>query len=224
MKKYWLLFVGMILLTHCNSSANESTESSTGSEKTVEVRTETTQDVRDKTFEQLFKAVPAEGVMDETYAYAGRTFTVITSGTSSDYNSMIAGWGGPGTLFGKPSTWCFLRANRYTLEYIRKEKTYTMAYFPQQYNEQVLFLGSKTGRDTDKMKESTLTPVETPSGMMSYKEAEVIIECTLTEITSVTSDDFYTQEGKDFVLEGYEDAGDYHKMVFGEITRVWVKK
>ncbi|MCD7978088.1 MAG: flavin reductase [Tannerellaceae bacterium] len=220
MKKYWLFFVGMILLA-CNASTNEGTDNS---EKPVDIRMETTEDVKDRSFDQLFKAVPDAGVMDEAYKYVGRSFTAITSGTSADYNSMVAGWGGPGTMFGKPVTWCFLRANRYTLEYIRKEQTYTMAYFPEQYNDQVLFLGSKTGRDTDKMKESTLTPVETPSGMMGYKEAEAIIECKLVEITSVTPDDFYLKEGKDFVIEGYEDAGDYHKMVFGEITKIWVKK
>ncbi len=85
-----------------------------------------------------------------------------------------------GLLFKKPTTWCILRADRYTLEMIQKEQTYTMSYFPNEYKEQMLFLGSKSGRDSKKMKEVELTSVQTPSGDMSFKEARLIIECKLT--------------------------------------------
>jgi hypothetical protein len=39
----------------------------------------------------------------------------------------------------------------------------------------MLFLGSKSGRDSKKMKEVELTNVQTPSGDMSFKEARLII-------------------------------------------------
>ncbi len=65
---------------------------------------------------------------------------------------------------------------------IQKEQTYTMSYFPDEYKEQILFLGSKSGRDSEKMKEVELTSVQTPSGNMSFKEARLIIECKLTSL------------------------------------------
>lgn len=34
-----------------------------------------------------------------------------------------------------------------------------------------------SGRNTDKVKEAGLTPLETPSGLMSFEEARMIIEC-----------------------------------------------
>ena len=67
-----------------------------------------------------------------------------------------------------------------------------MSYFPDEYKEQVLFLGSKSGRDSEKMKEVELTSVQTPSGDMSFKEARLIIECKLTQITTPNPNDFYT--------------------------------
>ena len=82
---------------------------------------------------------------------------------------------------------------------IEKEQTYTMSYFPEEYKQQMLLLGSKSGRDSEKMKEAELTSVQTPSGDMSFKEARLIIECTLTEITSPNPNDFYTQEAKDAI-------------------------
>lgn len=106
----------------------------------------------------------------------------------------------------------------------QKEQTYTLSYFPNEYKEQMLFLGSKSGRDSDKMKEVELTSVQTPSGDMSFKEARLIIECKLMQLTTANPNDFYTQEAKDFINEAYKEANHYPKLVFGEIAHVWVKK
>jgi hypothetical protein len=88
----------------------------------------------------------------------------------------------------------------------------------------MLFLGTKSGRDSEKMKEVELTSVQTPSGNITYKEATLIIECTLTAITTPNPNDFYSQESKDYIDEAYKDTNEYRKLVFGEITHVWIKK
>jgi flavin reductase (DIM6/NTAB) family NADH-FMN oxidoreductase RutF len=137
---------------------------------------------------------------------------------------MTGSGGGLGLLFKKPTTWCLLRADRYTLELIQKNQTYTISYFPDEYKKQVLFLGSKSGRDSNKMKEVELTSVQTPSGNISFKEARLIFECKLTQITTPNLNDYYTQEAKDWIKEAYKQESDYRRYVFGEITHVWVKK
>ena len=114
--------------------------------------------------------------------------------------------------------------DRYTLEIIQKEQTYTLSYFPNEYKEQMLFLGSKSGRDSEKMKEVELTSVQTPTGNMSFKEARLIIECKLTQLTIPNPNDFYIQEDKDAIKEAYKEANHYRKYVFGEITHVWEKR
>jgi flavin reductase (DIM6/NTAB) family NADH-FMN oxidoreductase RutF len=182
------------------------------------------ENVKDMNFDELFTNIPAEELTDNVFKLVGEDITVITAGDATHFNSMAASWGGVGILFNKPTTWCFLRSSRYTLELIKKEQTYTMSYFPEEYKEQVLFFGSKSGRDTDKMKEITLTPVQTPDGNTTYKEARLILECKLTELTTVSPDDFYTQEGKDFIVDAYKETKGYHKMVLGEITHIWVRK
>jgi flavin reductase (DIM6/NTAB) family NADH-FMN oxidoreductase RutF len=180
--------------------------------------------VKEMNFDQLFKKISPEEIGDNVFTLVGKDFTVITAGKEAHYNSMTASGGGLGLLFMKPTTWCILRADRYTLEMIQKEQTYTLSYFPNEYKEQILFLGSKSGRDSEKMKEVELTSVPTPSGDMSFKEARLIIESKLTEITTANPNDFYSQEAKDWINEAYKEANDYRKLVFGEITHVWVKK
>ena len=175
-------------------------------------------------FTQLFRQIAPEEIPDDVFTLVGRIFPVITAGKQANYNSMTASGGGMGVLMKRPATWCILQANRYTLELIREEQAYTLSYFPDAYREQVMFLGSKSGRDGDKMKEASLTCMKLPSGEMSFQEARLIIECRLTQITAANPKDFYSQEAKDFLAEAYRDAADYREYVFGEITGVWVKK
>jgi flavin reductase (DIM6/NTAB) family NADH-FMN oxidoreductase RutF len=175
-------------------------------------------------FESRFEVIEAKDITDNVFKLVGDDVTVITAGVAPKHKSMAASWGGFGVLFNKPTTWCFLRANRFTLEKIRETKTFTFSYFSSEHKDDVLFFGSKTGRDTDKMAESKLTPIATPDGFTAYAEARLVVECRLVEITTVKPDDFESAGGREFVKDGYADAGDYHKLVFGEIAKVWRKK
>lgn len=216
MRKSLLLGLSVLFLMSCSEAKKEESKQS-------EVQ-EVVGNVADKSFDELFTNIPATDIKDNVFKLVGQDYTVITAGNDSLYNSMTASYGGWGQLFDKPTTWCFLRANRYTLEVIKKEQTYTMSYFADNYKDQVLFFGSKTGRNSEKMKENTLTKVSTPSGNISYKEARLIIECKLIQVTSVNPDDFYTEEGRRFVVDASKESNEYHKVVFGEITNVWIKK
>ena len=120
-------------------------------------------------FTRLYKQIPPEKIPDDVFTLTGKIFPVITAGTASHYNSMTASGGGLGLLFRKPATWCLLCSDRYTLELIQEEQTYTMSYFPKKYMKQIVFLGSKSGRDSEKMEEVALTSLQTPSGNISYK-------------------------------------------------------
>jgi len=181
--------------------------------------------VKEMNFDQLFTQISPEEMCNSNnvLTLAGKDFYVITAGKKDQYNSMTASGGGIGLLFKKPTTWCLLRADRYTLELIQKEQTYTLSYFPDEYKEQLFFLGSRSGRESDKMKKVELTSVQTPSGELTYKEARIILECKLTQITTPQPADFYSQEAKDWIKETYKAASNYRCYVFGEITRVWRK-
>lgn len=175
-------------------------------------------------FTDIFKQIDVKEIPENVFKLVGTDFTVITAGDPSLYNSMVASWGGWGILLEKPTTWCFLRSNRYTLEIMRKKETYTMTYFDDQYKKDFIQFGKKSGRNSDKMKENNLVSIQTPSGNMTYREAKLVIECKLTEVTTVSPDDFYTEAGKKFVVEAHAETNDYHKIVFGEITNVWIRK
>ena len=177
-------------------------------------------------FDELFNQISAESICENfnIFSLVGKDYYAVTAGKKEHYNSMIGSGGGFGLFFKKPTTWCLFRKDRYTLELIEKEQTYTLSFFPNEYKEQMLFLGRESGRDSKKMNEVDLTSIETPSGDMTFKEAKLIVECRLTAITTPNPDDFYSQESRDYIDEAYKDANDYRKLVFGEITHVWIRK
>jgi flavin reductase (DIM6/NTAB) family NADH-FMN oxidoreductase RutF len=175
-------------------------------------------------FVQLFNEISPEDISDNVFTLTGKDLYAITAGNEEHYNSMVGSGGGMGLLFRKPATWCIFQQGRYTLELILKEQTYTISYFPGEYKKQMMFLGSKTGRGNNKMKEVELTGIKTPAGNMSFIEARLILECKLVQVTTPNLDDFYTQEAKDWVNEMYKDPNEIRKHVFGEITHIWVKK
>ncbi|MDR2920873.1 MAG: flavin reductase [Tannerella sp.] len=214
------LFVAAFVFTGCNESSRQT---DTGQQENTTV-TLTREQIQASSFNELFKQITPQEISEDVFTLVNKDLTILTGGTPKLYNSMVASWGGWGTLFDKPVTWCFLRSNRYTLELIKKDLTYTMSYFDDEYKEDLMKFGTQSGRDGKKMEETKLTAVQSPAGNMTFKEAKLIIECKLFEITSVSPDDFQTDDARKFVVDAYAETNEYHKIVFGEITNVWIRK
>ena len=219
-KTLFLCFIATFILS-CNNAEKKS-ETTSEIKETSEAKTD--DNVKDKSFGELFTEIQPDQISESIFKLVGKDNTVITAGTEIGFNSMVAGDGGMGLLLGKPVTFCGLRGSRYTLEVILKDKVYTMTYFEEKYRDQFMLFGKKSGRDSEKMKETTLTPVITPSGKVAYKEAKLIIECKLAQTLTVNPEECYSDDNKKFFEDAYNEVGSYHKVVFGDITNVWIRK
>ena len=196
-----------------NSAANENST------------TQSLEAIKQSSFTDLFKPIEPKDILESSFTLVGQDFSVLTAGNSSQYNSMVASWGGWGILFNQPAVFHMLRSNRYTLELMRKTQIYTMSFYDDKYKNDVLPFGASSGRDSDaKMKNTKLTAIQTPAGKMVFKEAKLILECKLIQVTTVSPADFPVEDHKKFVIEAHAETNDYHKTVFGEITNVWVRK
>ncbi|MDR0667341.1 MAG: flavin reductase [Prevotellaceae bacterium] len=204
MKKTLLIFIGAIGIAACNQPASSGSAAGTESP-----------------FEGFVSIAPGE-IGENPFTRIDAAY-LITAGDGDDYNTMTAGWGSWGIFFSEPTATCLLRANRYTLEYIRRTRSYTLAFFDDVWREEVLYFGQSSGRTGDKMKAHPLTAVVTPAGNVAYREASLIMECELVQLSTVHPDDFFRDSDRAFIDGGYEEAKDYHKWVVGRITNVWVK-
>jgi flavin reductase (DIM6/NTAB) family NADH-FMN oxidoreductase RutF len=156
--------------------------------------------------------------------YPIKGFPVITAKSGNTINSMVGSGGGIGTFMKYPAAWNLIRADRYTLEIIKDAKAYTISYFTKEHQSQIIPLGRKSGRDSAKMQETTLTPFELQSGSIGYNEAELIIDCSLLALPTINETDLYSEELLRFVADEYTDIAHYRQVLFGKITAIYRKE
>ncbi|OPZ99157.1 MAG: Flavoredoxin [Bacteroidetes bacterium ADurb.Bin408] len=167
-----------------------------------------------------FKKITYKEFNAEAIKLIGDDWMLVAAGNfTNKFNMMTANWGGLGWLWNKPVAFIFVRPQRYTYEFTEREPIFTLTFFEEKYRDILSLLGSKSGRDMDKMKNSGLTPFETENKSIAFKEAQIILECKKIYATKINSADF---TDKDIDNKVYPKK-DYHTMYIGEITNIWVK-
>lgn len=178
-------------------------------------------------YKQYFEEIPESEIGELLYTTVGdfsrKDYCLIAAKYEDKSSAMVGSGGGVGIYMRQPTMWCMLRADRYTLELIEKEGKYTFSYFPQSMKDEVFFMASSSGRDSNKMQESTLTQIATPSDNLTFLESELVIECELITLTTVAPQDLYSEEAKRFVEKEYSEESHYRKIAFGAITHIWKK-
>lgn len=217
-----ILFLSAMAVLFASCQQTQKTDATNQTETAV--TTIDYSNVKAKAFADLFTEIKANEIKESPFDLFPKINPVVTSGTTDSFNSMVVGDGALGNMIGKYTTILGLRGNRYTLEYILKTKTYTLSFFDEQFRDDFILFGQTSGRDTDKMQQTKLTPVNTPDGNMTYKEARLIIECRLAQTHTVNLDEVYAEENKKFYDDAFKEVGSYHKIVIGDITRVWIRK
>lgn len=217
-----LLFFSIvsILFTSCQQAPKSD---GTNQEEAVTKQIDYT-NVKEKAFAELFTEIKANEIKESPFDLFPKVNPVVTSGTAESFNSMVVGDGALGNMIGKYTTILGLRGNRYTLEYILKTKTYTLSFFDEQFRNDFIQFGQTSGRNSDKMQQTKLTPVSTPDGNMTYKEARLIIECQLAQTHTVNLDEVYAEDNKKFYDDAFKEVGSYHKIVIGDIKHVWIRQ
>ena len=143
---------------------------------------------------------------------------LVTAGKADQFNMMTASWGGLGRLYERPTATCFIYPTRYTYQYMERGDYYTLSFYTEAYREQLQYCGSNSGKDTDKVKATGLTPITTPNGAKAFAEAWLIIECKKMVSQTLTPEALVDEKVKEEWI-----GKQLHKMYIGEITNVWVK-
>ncbi|MDE5638515.1 MAG: DUF4468 domain-containing protein [Odoribacter sp.] len=167
---------------------------------------------------QGFKQISPEQIPGNIIRLLSQDWMLITAGTADRFNTMTASWGGLGHLYNKPVAFCFINPARYTYQFMEKEDTYTLSFYTETYRDALKYCGSHSGKDTDKIKESGLSPMTTPNGSPVFSEAWLIIECRKLVSQSLIPESLGNE-----TLRAEWSGKPMHKMYIGEILNVWVK-
>ncbi len=141
---------------------------------------------------------------------------LLTAGNIKHFNAMTIAWGSIGAMWERPFVQVVVRPVRYTYEFINRYPTFTLCAFPEGFRKALTLMGTKSGREGDKIAAAGLTPlpskkVEAPC----YREAELVIECRKVYMQDLDPAQFLDKR----VAALYPNR-DYHRVFFGEIVSV----
>ena len=168
---------------------------------------------------QQYRQITPEELSGNIIKMVSKQWMLITAGQPDKFNSMTAGWGGIGVLWSKPVVFIAVRDTRYTYQFLERENYFTLTFFDEKYRAQLHMFGTKSGRNVDKLKESGFTAINTGKGM-AYEEAKLIIACKKIYGDKLEATNASNLEPNPWFFKG---AG-YHKLYFGEIVGIWIKK
>lgn len=150
------------------------------------------------------------------FTIIGEDDFLLTAGELGNWNTMTAGWGGLGYIWGKPAVFVFVRESRYTLEFMDRFDSFSLSFFPNEYKEALRICGTRSGRDIDKAKEAGLSAMSL-DGTVAFDEANLVFTCKKLSRTLISKDGILDPSP----LTHYPQ-GDWHYMFVGEIEGVYI--
>ncbi len=167
----------------------------------------------------MFQRINPETLLINPFTLIGKEWMLISAGTEQRYNMMTASWGGLGILWGKNVSRIYIRPQRYTLAFVDGQEYYALNFFEEQYRKALAYCGAHSGRDTDKTKETGLTPLFDAQAPY-FQEAKLALICKKLHKQKLDPAGFFAAA---MDQEFYPDK-DYHEMFVGEIVAVLQKQ
>lgn len=148
-------------------------------------------------------------------------WALVTAGTPGDFNTLTVAWGSLGTLWGREGkgrsiVTVYVSPARYSYEYLKKSDNFTVSFFPETYRKELIYLGSHSGRDEDKVANTSLTVVEANPGI-TFQEAELTFVCK-----KIYSDAFDADRTPEDIRQQVYNRIPAHHFFIGEIEKVLV--
>lgn len=163
--------------------------------------------------------IPVDQFQSKNYGLFTEKWFLLTSGDyeKSHFNTMTIEWGSIGKVWRVPLVQVFVRHSRYTFEFMEQYDSFTLTCFPTTYKKALTLLGTKSGRDGDKIAEAGLTP-QAGSRVAApvFAEAELTIECKKMYWDDIVLE----QMGGDMAASVYGSAPSIHRVYFGQITAI----
>lgn len=162
------------------------------------------------------KQIDASTLTFNPFEKLSKQWALVSAGNLDKFNMMTVSWGAVGVIWGKPSVTAYIRQTRYTKEFVDQNDTFTLTFLKDGHREALNVLGSKSGRDMDKMKDSGLTPVEV-DGNVTFAEADLVLVCRKRFVQDMPKENFLQQE----ILDRWYADQNYHTMYIGEIIAAY---
>ncbi|MBN1824764.1 MAG: flavin reductase family protein [Candidatus Eisenbacteria bacterium] len=162
------------------------------------------------------EAIPIDRLLVRAHSLWADRWLILAAGdlAAGEYNAMTVAWGSLGCMWNFPFAQVVVRPTRHTYGFMERFPGFTLSVLPEPLREAARILGTRSGRDGDKIAAAGLTPV--PSERVAapaFAEAELVLECR-----TLYSQDMDPARFLDPSIEERYPEKDYHRVYFGEIV------
>lgn len=167
----------------------------------------------------------------DAFDYAGlickamKKGVLLTTKAGDTVNTMTIGWGKIGIEWNRPVFIAYVRETRYTKQLLEEAGEFTVSIPVGDADSRILgYCGTKSGRDTDKIADLSLTLVDSDNVQVpGIRELPLTLECKviykqkqdLAQLPESITDRFYPVVDED----GFRD---YHIAYYGEIVNAYL--
>ncbi len=113
--------------------------------------------------------------IDSTFSLIGKDWMLISATKDNKVNTMTASWGNLGVLWNKNVATIYIRPQRYTKEFVDHNDQFTLTFFDG-HKKELGVLGSKSGRDGDKINEVEFN-IDYIDNQPTFKEGKLVLVC-----------------------------------------------
>ena len=144
----------------------------------------------------------------------------LTVSSGDSVNTMAIGWLQTGRVWNLSTATVYVRTSRYTYDYIQKADKFVISALPDECHGKVMYIGSKSGRDEDKITNAGLTIERLEDGQAAFTDDILRIECRkiFTQLLDTAN---FVDKGLGESMYATEAP---HYEFIGEITNVWVRR
>lgn len=144
---------------------------------------------------------------------------LLTTAANGQVNTMTIGWGTLGVDWSRPVFIAYVRESRYTKQMLEANGEFTVNIPIGEYDKKILgYCGTKSGRDTDKIKDCRLHLVDSDVvSVPGIKELPLTLECKVIykeeqDLSRIPAD----------IIEKYYPTGDHHHVYYGQIVNAYL--
>jgi flavin reductase (DIM6/NTAB) family NADH-FMN oxidoreductase RutF len=164
----------------------------------------------------MFKKISVYDLNQNVFEEIGKNWMLISAkNPEGKVNTMTASWGAMGVLWGKETVTVYIRQSRYTKGFVDAQDYFTLSLFDG-HKKELGVLGSKSGRDGDKIAEVGFHTVMV-DGQPSFEESKCVLVCRKMYQDDIKLEDMPKEE-----VEKWYGDGDCHTMYIGEIVGCYV--
>ena len=167
----------------------------------------------------MFEKIDIKDLSFKPFELIGSEWMLLTAGDLQKHNTMTASWGGVGIMWNNPVVTTYIRPQRYTKEFIDKEKYFTVSFYDNQFKPALQLCGTKSGREINKTKEAGLIP-KTFGKSIAFEQAKLVIVCEKQYVQQIEPKNFIDRQ----IINNAYPNKDFHFMYISKIVESYVKK